>query len=268
MWLQFNLRICVTLIIACGTVGLSPGFAQVPDASPTLPSRGLRTTTQLLEQMCGFLKTQPAFTVELDITYDNVLESGEKVQYSAYQTTTVRKPDRLRSDYLGDERNTRFYYDGNSFTLFSPDLNLFATKAAPPTIDEAVENIAENYGVVIPLSNLFVSDPCAVITPIIQTSLFIGIDMVNRVEGYHILLVAEDRDVQVWIGKDQPPLLMKVVITHKNLPSSPQYTAVFSSWDFNPSISDETFTFTPGEGVFGVEFLLPDELSDIPTSRR
>lgn len=89
--------------------------------SPTpLTRAGSKTVGELLNQVCDFLKAQQTFTVEMDVTYDNVLESGAKVQYSGYQKVWVRKPDRLRSDYIGDERQTRFYYDGKSFSLFTP----------------------------------------------------------------------------------------------------------------------------------------------------
>lgn len=104
-------------------IGLGIPFTTISSVlaqNPTSPSQNLKTTDELLNQVCDFLKAQPSFTVEVDVTYDNVLESGEKVQYSGYQKLWVRKPDRMRSDYTGDERQTRFYYDGKSFSLFTP----------------------------------------------------------------------------------------------------------------------------------------------------
>jgi hypothetical protein len=227
--------------------------------SPTpLPSKGLKTTDELLNQACNFLKAQQSFTVEMDVTYDNVLESGAKVQYSGYQKVWVRKPDRLRSDYIGDERQTRFYYDGKSFSLLTPPLNVYATKEAPASLDEAVGYVEENYGITIPMSNLVISDPCSVIKSEFEQSLFIGNNLVNRVESYHLLLIGQDRDVQIWIGKDEPPLLLKAIITYRNLPGSPQYTTLFSNWNFNPSIPDDTFIFNPPEGASKIEILPPN----------
>jgi hypothetical protein len=228
------------------------------DPSPTaLPRAGSKTTDELLNQVCNFLKAQQSFTVEMDVTYDNVLESGAKVQYSGYQKVWVRKPDRLRSDYIGDERQTRFYYDGKSFSLFTPPLNVYATKEAPSSLDEVVGSVEENYGITIPMSNLVISDPCAVIKSEVRQSSFIGTDLVNRVESYHILLLGQERDAQMWISQDEPPLLLKAIVTYKNLPSSPQYTALFSNWNFNPSIPDDTFIFNPPEGASGIEILPP-----------
>ncbi|MGH2415933.1 MAG: DUF2092 domain-containing protein [Microcystaceae cyanobacterium] len=258
---MLSIRVLLPLLLGLATpfIKIATISAQSTPSPTSLPSIRLKTTDELLNQVCNFLKAQQSFTVEMDVTYDNVLESGEKVQYSAYQKVWVRKPDRLRSDYIGDERQTRFYYDGKSFTLLTPDLNVYATKEAPSSLDEVVGNIEDNYGITIPMSNLVVSNPCTVIQSEFQKSLFVGTDMVNRVESYHILLVGQDRDAQIWIGKGEPPLLLKAIITYKNLPSSPQYTALFSDWNFNPSIPDNTFIFTPPEGALVIEFLTPPE---------
>ena len=93
-----------------------------------------KTAQQVIEQLCANLIKQRAFTVNMDVTYDDVLDSGAKVQYSAYQNIWVEKPDRLRSDYTGDERVTRFFYDGKTFTLADLERDLYVTKPAPNTL--------------------------------------------------------------------------------------------------------------------------------------
>ncbi len=257
-------RILAPLLVACTIpfVTRSQVLAQTPESSPKLPSTGLKTTDQVLNQVCNFLKAQKSFTVEMDITYDNVLDSGAKVQYSAYQKIWVNKPNQLRSDYMGDERNTRFYYDGKYLTLQNTDLDFYATKPASSSIDEVVENVETQYGFTIPMSNLFVSDPCAKVTSDIQESVFVGSNLVNRVPGYHILFIGEDRDWQIWVSRARQPLPLKVVITYKNLPGSPQYTAVLSKWNFTPKIPADTFTYEPSKGSIGIEFLPAENNSD------
>jgi hypothetical protein len=224
----------------------------------------LRTTDQVLEQVCDFLKAQESFTFDVDVSYDDVLDSGAKVQYSAYQKVWVHKPNRYRSDYVGDERTTSFYYDGKSFALYAPNLDYYATKAAPETLDAVLDQIESKYGVTIPMSNLVVSDPCANMKSNVQRTMFIGVNMVNRIQMYHILLLGEDRDYQMWVTQDQQPLLTKAIITYKTLPGAPQYTVFFSNWNFNPQIPADTFTFKPPEGAIEIEFLPAEEF--LPTT--
>ena len=231
--------------------------AQTPPSPSRQPTTGLRSTTQVIDQVCNFLEAQKSFTVDMDITYDDVLETGEKVQYSAYQKLWVQKPNRLRSDYVGDERNTSFYYNGKTFTLESPDANFYATKTAPETIDAALEQFQQKYGITIPMSNLVASDTCADMKSQVQKSVFIGTNMVNRTPMYQILMVGKDRDFQIWVTQDKQPLLRKAIITYKTLPGSPQYTVLLSNWNFNPQIPDNTFTFTPPKDAIEIEFLSP-----------
>ena len=260
----FSTRILPPLLMACTMpfITASKVLTQTLPSSTKLPSTGLRTTDQVLNQVCNFLKDQKSFTVEMDITYDNVLDSGEKVQYAAYQKVWVTKPNQLRSDYRGDERNTNFYYDGKSLTWQNTDLDFYATKAAAPTIDRVLNNVEVKYGVTIPMSNLFVDDPCAKVTSNIQKSVFVGSNLVDRVPAYHILFTGEDRDWQMWVSRSGQPLPLKIVITYKNLPGSPQYTAILSKWNFTPKIPAQTFTYEPSEEAIGIEFLPAENISD------
>lgn len=211
---------------------------------------------QILNQACTVLKQQRSFALEMDITYDNVLDTGSKVQYSAYQKVWVQKPNQLRSDYVGDERNSRFYYNGQSFALESPLKNLYATADAPTSIDAAINQIQQQYGVSLPMSNLFLSDPCAALEDKVNQSFFIGMDMVNRNPAYHLLFVGDDRDWQIWIQPEPKPLPIKVVITYKNLPGAPQYTALLSNWNLTDTpFAADLFNFKPATGAAKIEFL-------------
>lgn len=165
---------------------------------------------------------------------------------------------------MGDQRNTRFYYEGKTFALESPQQKLYATKEAPATIDEFVNAIREKYGITIPMSNLFVSDPCGTMASNIQESTYIGYNMVDREPGYHIQFTGEERDFQIWISEGDRPLPLKVVITYKKLPVSPQYTAVFSNWNLNPTIASDTFKFTPPADAHPIKIQSATAIGDTP----
>ncbi len=264
---MINTRILLAFLLTCTTslVSFSPLRSQTPPTTPETndPTKDLKTVTQVLDEMCSFLKDHKSFSVEMDVTYDNVLDSGQKVQYSAYQRIGINKPNQLRSDYIGDQRDTRFYYDGKSFTLHFTDSDFYTTKPAASTIDETIDQIEEQYDISIPLSNLFKSDPCQELKLEIQDSKFIGVDMVNRVPGYHLLFTGTERDFQLWVTRDPQPLLMKIIISYKNLPGEPQYTAILSNWNFKPSFKANTFIFEPPKDAYQIE-ILPTENDSKP----
>jgi hypothetical protein len=254
---MFRNQVFILLLMTCASpmLGVSGVLAQTFTSSATQAETGLKTTEQVLNQVCDFFKAQKSFTYEMDITYEDVLDSGSKVQYSAYQKTWVEKPNRMRSDYVGDQRVTRFYYDGQNFSLFAPDLDYYATKAAPESLDAVLDKIDQKFGITIPMSNLVASDPCADMKADVRSMIFVGSNMVNRIPMYQILMQGQERDYQIWVTRDPQPLLKKAIITYKTLPGSPQYTAVFSNWNFNPNTPAETFTFSPPIGAKKIEFL-------------
>lgn len=231
---------------------------QAQNSPSTATEETPMTTEELLTQVCDFLKTQQSISVEMDITYDNILTSGAKVQYSGYKTVSVQRPNMVRVDTVADQGNRSFYYDGKSITLFSPTLKVFASQEAPANIDEMLNTIEEKLGFTIPMSNLFTSDPCAMLDDITEEPLYIGSNLVNREETDHILIVTDDWDGQLWISQDEPPLVQKSIVTYKNLPNSPQYTVLFSNWNFKPSFTPDTFTFTPAQDNFKVQILPSD----------
>ncbi len=48
------------------------------------------------------------------------------------------------------------------------------------------------------------------------------------------------------------------MITYKNEPGAPQYTARLSRWNIEPKLSEDTFRFQPPDGASRMEFLPVD----------
>ncbi|MBE9204853.1 DUF2092 domain-containing protein [Synechocystis salina LEGE 06099] len=252
------LKIISTLTISLGIFGAFPVLAQPP--GPETETIG-RTTDQLVDQVCDFIQSEKSFSVDMAITYDEPLEIGSKVQYSANQKLLVAKPNRLRSDYVGDERVTSFYYDGKNFTLQAPNLGFYNTKPAPDTLDGVLDQVDSKYGITLPMSNLFASDPCGDLKAETRDSFFVGNNLVGNEETYQVLLQGENRDFQMWISQEDQPVLKKAIITYKDLPGEPQYTVVFSNWNFKPELPSNGFTFTPAEDDIMVDFIPLDQLN-------
>ena len=209
----------------------------------------------LLESAFDHIAAQDKLSFELDITYDTVLVTGEKIQYSAYQFITARRPDRLFIDYVGDLKVSQTFYDGETFTQIDPDAGLYVTEEALSTIDELVLDLEERRGVAIPLSTFVLSDPIERLSNSINSSTYLGTSYVNRVPSHHLLFITDEKDFQVWVSEEDTPLVQKLVITYKGLSGQPQYTAVLSNWNFDPDADDELFTFNPAEADRQVDFL-------------
>lgn len=256
------MRILSSILIAGTILVFNPLVIAAQTSAPEATSDD--RAKQIFTQTCDFLKAQQVFSFDLDITYDNVLDSGQKVQFSAYQVFKVQKPGKLQVDYKGDQRNTRFYYDGKTFTWLNTDDNLYATQPAPPTIDDTVALLETQYGITLPLSNLVVSDPCKEAQSNIKSVEYVGLGLVNRTPAHHLFITGQDRDWQLWVTEGEQAIPLKIVIIYKDLPGLPQYTAIFSNWNSNPTIPANAFSFAPPPGASKINFLQVANTSDLP----
>src|SRR5258707_906030 len=68
----------------------------------------------------------------------------------------------------------------------------------------------------------------------------------------HLAFSQGEIDWQVWIQNGPRPVPRKFVITYKDEEGSPEYTAIFSNWDFETKLPDFLFTFEPPEGALKI----------------
>ncbi len=69
-----------------------------------------------------------------------------------------------------------------------------------------------------------------------------------------LAFVEKDVDWQIWIDSGPQLTPCKVVITYKSLPEQPQFSAVFTDWDFTPRIAAPIFTPTLPAGARKIPF--------------
>ena len=249
----------VAIAVACAALALSctPRTTDGPEptdrAVTTAPAVEAKAT-EALKRMSERLKKASAFRVHTNLTFDDVLPSGQRIQLEASSDVAVRRTDRFHGTRQGDLRSMRLWYDGKSVTLLGTQDNLYASFPAPPTIDAALDHAFDKFGIVAPAADLVMSDPYAVLMEGVQTAAYVGLHQVSGVRCHHLAFTQKTIDWQIWIedGKDVP---RKLVITYKELRDSPQATVVLSDWDFTAQLPDSLFAFKAPEGAQRIEFL-------------
>lgn len=214
---------------------------------------------KIIRQSCSALAEAGEFSFHAEITYDEVLHTGQMVQYAGLLDTALKRPDRIRTDYRGDRDQSAAWFDGSSFTLLDPGMNLFASAPAPPDIDSLLDHTVAELGFNIPLSDLLYSDPYAGLLQDVRGGIYAGLDTIDGAACHHLAFSQEEIDWQVWIEDGESPVPRKLIITYKNLPGSPRYTAVIRDWNFAPGLSDRHFSFEPPAGAVRIEFLTGQE---------
>jgi hypothetical protein len=201
-----------------------------------------------LQGMAAYLRTLKSFQVDVATTDEDVLDDGQKIQYSGTTTILARMPNGLRADVANDRRERMYLYDGKTFTLFAKRLNYYATVPAPPTVGQLADTLDEKYDVTVPIVDLFRWGTPGWSTDDIKGAMDVGPSTVEGVTCQQYAFRQDDIDWQIWIQKGDHPLPRRLVITTKTDEGRPQHTAEYT-WNLAPSFNDAAFVFDPPEGA-------------------
>jgi hypothetical protein len=229
------------------TITSSAAYAQSAGIDPQ--------AERLLRRMTDYMASLRQLSVDSHNTLEAVTASGEKIQFDAYANLVLQRPNMLRAERQGDLISQVFYYDGRTLTLYNPRDKLYATVAAPDTIESMLDFARDKLDVVAPGGDLFYRDAFARFMQVTQVGLVVDKAVIGGVKCDHLAFTGEDVDWQIWIAEGDRPLPQKYVVVTKGLVSRPEYTVLMSNWNVAPGVSDARFTFVPPSGAKRIDFI-------------
>jgi hypothetical protein len=245
------MRINPVIATAIAVVALAGALAATAQQKPAAPTASAANApapaiaepaARLIREMSTYIGSADAFVFHADVTFDHVLPSGQKLQFSAAEEVVLQRPGRLYIEWNGDLGSRQFWYDGSRVTLWDPATPFYASETAPPEIDSMLTQILPKLDFMPPLSDFLYRDPYGKVRANIQYGFDLGQNDVNGRNCRTLAFVQKDIDWQIWIENGPQPTPCKLVITYKNQPAQPQFTAVFKDWDFAPRIAQPVFT--------------------------
>lgn len=221
----------------------SVAATQAPAATDPATQRDPESVAAL-ERMGAALRAMDSFAVHADVTREDVLSTGQKIQYSGTLDIQARSRNAFRIDFLSSRQNRSFYYDGQNLTVVAPRANYYASAPVTGTSGEVIRQAREKFDIDFPLADLFTfgADPAAMSR--ITSAIPIGLETINGQSCAQHAMRQEGIDWQVWIREGDNPLPCKIVITTTSDPSMPQYSAVMT-WEPRQAFADGTFTYAP-----------------------
>jgi hypothetical protein len=219
-----------------------------PSSSQNTGSRVDPDAVAALRKMGVSLGSLRSFELQADVTQEQVLTTGQKLQFAGTVDVKARRPNAMRMEVNSDRKERTLFYDGKMATLFSPRIGYYATFEAPPTVAALLKVAADKYAIDTPLADLFVWGTDARPEAKLQSAFLVGAETINGRVCSHYAMRQPEADWQVWIADGSQALPCKLVITTTDDAAMPQYTAVYR-WTPQQSFADSIFKFTPPSGA-------------------
>jgi hypothetical protein len=240
-------------------VGWSGAVSAQPIAQPEEPAPEEPSEVEIVQALGQRIASLQDFRIEVVDTIDDVLENGQKVQYTHLRTARVSRPDRLVLETKGDLENRKLIKDADTVTLMDLDHQVYGQIKFSGTIDEMMDRLLERFGVSTPLADFLGGDSSAELLEGAYESDYLGLHRAGPHLSHHLAFRQDDMDWQAWVDAGDVPLLRKLVITYKNEAGAPQYTVQLKSLEIiEAPAADEAFVPQIPDGFEHIDILTID----------
>ena len=229
----------------------TPAPAAAPAPAAVTPAAAVinAKAVERLNAMGAHLRSLKAFTVTADVTVEEVLDSGQKVENALSVEIAARLPNKLRVYTTSAERSRKIYFDGKTVTIFAEKLKYYGSFPAPATIAETVDVAAKKYGLEVPLADLFLMGTDKFDTKSITEAIYVGPQMIGGVLCDQLAFRQPGVDWQICIERGKAPLPRKLVVTGTDGdPARPVRRSILT-WKPGSAPDAAAFTFAPPAGA-------------------
>lgn len=228
-------------------VAAMPLYAAKPKPKPRVAPKIDLKAVQLLRQMNDYMSGLQAFSVHVNTARDLMLPNDQALTSDLSYDLMVRRPDRMRVNMTSAARSAQVFYDGKSITIFTPEKNFYATRPAPPTIAEAIQD-AMKRGVSMPLAEFLSRDPGQVLSRVTSAT-YVGSSMLGGTMTNQLAFRQKGMDWQIWIEDSPTPLPRRIMIVDRSVKDFPRFVATLSNWNTSPTFDESVFTFVAPAGA-------------------
>jgi len=204
----------------------------------------------ILKHAYRYLGTLDRYAFNAVITYEE-MQNGTLVKKNRERVEVdIDRPDRLRIDIKGENKNRSNYLYNGLFTMIDHTFGYYGQIRLPHrSIDNALDYIFEHYGIKAPLAALIYSNMYR--RSKFTKSTYFGKQTVDGVTCDYIAFRNKGGEVHLWISRGEKPLVKSFIVIDTTLKGHPQTSAVIR-WNLHPDIAEETFVFKAPEGTLPI----------------
>jgi hypothetical protein len=199
----------------------------------------------ILDHMSAVIGDLGSCSMTVKSNYDVQSMHLGLVKHSNEEQVYMQGPSKMLIRSEGDKGSRSFVYNGTTLSYYSYEKNQFAEVQAAGTLMEMIDTVNKLYGVDFPVADFFYPTFVDDILSESRNLVYLGTTKVDGKECFHIAGTAKDKTFQFWISNDPFYLPVKVVIVYTMKEMNPQYEAVLTNWQINPTLPGSLFEFTP-----------------------
>ena len=248
---------CALLSVIFGSAYSENALAQPPAQSTAVDPGAVKLLRRMTDHLGGLKK----FSVTALNMREDLLETGNRVDFEVSSEVIVSRPNKLRVERKSYQADQTFYYDGKTLTLYSPSDKVYASVPAPPTIEGTLDFARESLGLGYPISDLVYGNAFPLLMQDVTLALMMGKEVIAGVTCEHLLFSRPGVDFQVWIPDSGAPLPRKYVVTDTGTAQLLSVTTLMSDWDVAPKVVAGQFRFAPPSGTKAITFMKSNERS-------
>ncbi len=241
-------RSAVTVLCAIALV--SPVAAGDPEVDPE--------ALQVLKSMTDYLGGLENFAMHTENSYEDVMDSGQKVMYDYSSSVVISRPDKLLAERTDGDVDQILVYDGAMLSIYESGHDIYAAIAAPDNLDDLLHFSRDALDLVPPVGDMVFSNAYELLTAGVTSGFVVGQAVIDGVSCTQLAFTTPVVDWQVWVADGDKPLPVKYVLTTRDDSAQPQYIALISNWNVDPMIPAGFYEFDIPSTAAVTEFVFID----------
>jgi hypothetical protein len=240
------MKLATGLIAAALGWGAFEAGAATPPATTAQPAAAQveAKAVDALANMSAYLRSIPAFQINLRTQRDDVDVYGQLITLSGEATYKVRRPDAFNIDLKLPSMARQYVDDGKMVTIYDAGTGYYGKFPALSTIRASLERAELTYGATVPLDDLFTWSEGDARAKALTSAHFIGKDRIAGQDANHYAFRQPGVDWQIWIADGDKPTPLRVILVASDDPARPKFQADLS-WDMAPNFTADAFAFAP-----------------------
>lgn len=232
-------------------------FSVGPAASAETPGADA-DALQLLKKMTDYLGGLQNFSLHTENSYEDVLDSGQKIQHDFSSSIVIKRPDKLFVERTDGEVDQFFVYDGATLSMYESGHDIYAAVTAPDNLDDMLAFARDTLDLVPPAGDMVFTNAYELLTASVTSGVVVGKAVIDGVMCTQLAFTTPVVDWQVWVADGDKALPVKYVLTTRDDPAQPQFITLISRWNTDPMIPAALFDFEAPTTATATEFVFID----------